>query len=202
MSKQNTVTLWTFQPFDIYRQLQEEGRYICDPTKSNFQINDKWHQAYTWLIEQMIFKIGPSPSDIKCPIWAWHTLNWEHRKPDLRKERFNYGKKGEIYALIEAEIPENDVLLSDFHQWHFVLNDSLLDDSQNYEEWMSIHTQFDLLPPNEQSEIKRQSWNLIFDTTPIDTPWRLNGRDIQATFWELKKDQIKSIKHFKCGYRS
>lgn len=77
-------------------------------------------------------RISEPPTGVTYPIWAWHTLEWQHKKPDLRRMEFHSYK--EKYVCIETEISADKVLLRDEMDWHFVLNDSYMPWAQNQEE--------------------------------------------------------------------
>ena len=86
--------------------------------------------------------------------------------------------------MFELEILDNEVILTDFEYWHYVLNNSAL--IQDLEKFYT-------------NEEKLESWQNIFD---LD--FRLYGdeddekfpRYVQATFWGIKKENVLSIKKF------
>lgn len=188
------MKLWTIQPIEVLQEIEEKGYFICNPQKSKNIDFGNFSTAYNWLITQMNSRIKDKPSNVSYPIWAWHTRDWKHKKPDLRQS--GYDTSGTKCVCIEVEIPDKDVLLSDFDAWHFVLNDWWLDDSQNEDEWDYNHNWFDNLPTDKQNELKLNSWQKIFDLTPVDSDWKCNGRYIQATFWKLNKKNITKIQYF------
>jgi hypothetical protein len=90
------------------------------------------------------------------------------------------------------------VLLSDEEAWHAVLNDSYHGNSTNEQEFDAEWEWFESLPPDEQDRIKRKSWGKIFIVSPpFENDWERRGKYIQATFWELRLDQIIAIRNFK-----
>lgn len=185
------MRLWTMQPVEILDIIEKEGVFRCNPELSEYGTD--FSDAYSWLIQKMDEKI-PRPEGCVLPVWAWHTRYWKHKKPDLRN--IGLGMKGEKSVCIEIEIPDEEVLLSDFDEWHFVLNDSWIDDSNCEEEWEKMHDEFDALPFSEQERLKKESWNKIFDITPFENDWRRNGEFVQATFWEIKKENVKKVQFF------
>ena len=103
---------------------------------------------------------------------------------------------------MEIEIPDNMVLLSDFSNWHNVLNQYPLTN------WKRIDKKTDLLekeagkslgfddyPVDIQKEIEK-SWEAIFDLDRRDKEvgrtYKRN-RSIQATFWMLKPENVISV---------
>lgn len=82
------MRLWTIQPESLYQLLKAEIVIYCDPLKSEGIVECQFGTAYEWMAEQMKLRIGDPPDDVKYPIWAWHTFNWKHQRPDLRRIEF------------------------------------------------------------------------------------------------------------------
>lgn len=180
------MRLWTIQPKTILEIIEEKGQFRCNPKQSELltEYSSTYKPAYNWLVAHMRRRIGRPPVGIKYPIWAWHTFDGKHRKPDLRKAEFkNYS---EPMVCIEIEIPDKQVLLSDEEDWHVVLNNIYFADAESGEDFDLEHAWFDSLPRQEQKEIKQKSWEKIFKITS-------QNRYVQATFWELRKEQIISV---------
>ena len=138
------------------------------------------------------------------PLWAWY--QWcgvNRRKPDLRSTC--HVDRGQRAARIEFEHVENGVLLSDFSLWHYVLNNWYLPetmaDGEAFEAELSAHEPFPcamgVLPGAYRRRVE-DSWNRIFDldwaAEDISDPYP--RKQIQATFWELRVDQIRDVKIF------
>lgn len=185
------MRVWTMQPIEVWEQLERDGTFCCD---EKFAENAKdFKDSYAWLIEQMDKRIN-HPSECNLPIWAWYRYDWVNKKPDLRHTGFGY--KGEKSVCIELEVPDNEVLLSDFNAWHYVLNSCWYDDSKNEEEWEQLHDWFDNLPGEEREKLRIESWQKIFNIEPVRSEWASNGRFVQAVFWEIKKEYIKKVQFF------
>lgn len=57
---------------------------------------------------------------------------------------------------------------------------------------------FDSLPSEEQTAVKMKSWEKIFNVSPpYESVWGCCGKYVQATFWEMKLDQVVAIRNFK-----
>ena len=112
------MRLWTIQGIEIYEQLQREGVAYC--TKPSWSDDEKFMKAYHWMADQMRQRIGEPPiKDIKYPMWAWYQYNSaKSKKPPRSYLDIQEG----ISAYMEIEIPDNEVLLSSFTNWHNVLN--------------------------------------------------------------------------------
>lgn len=186
------MRLWTVQPDEVYALISDNGVYHCDSEKTECIKYLGFTAPYQWLSEQMTKRVGPPPDGVDFPVWAWHTMKWEHKRPDMRRSEFRSEKRP--FVLMEIEIPDKDVLLSDEELWHFVLNDSYLSDAENETDFEEDWDRFDLLSEEEQQKEKESSWERIFAVSPpIDNGWNKVGRFIQATFWELRKEQVIRI---------
>jgi hypothetical protein len=186
------MRVWTIQDKKAYDALCEKGVLRCDPKLAEYLTEDIFRRAYDWIASEMEARVGQAPQGVAYPIWAWYLLSGKNVKPDLRRYEFR-GFEGEHY-IIEAEIPEADVLLSDEMMWHFVLGNYYFavnaGEDVDTPEYTADEARFDALPPDEQACEKRRSWERIFDKNCC--PWD----DVQATFWELRKEQIISVRKF------
>jgi hypothetical protein len=190
------MRLWTIQPVEVLEEINRLGYYICNPKKAMY-ISDKevnFKSSYDWLIIEMEKRIGKRPNGVSYPVWAWHTRDWQYKKPDLRQA--GYDTPGTKCVCIELEVPDNEVVLSDYDVWHFILNDWYFDNSMNEEEWDSKHKYYDRLSPEKKLEKKLKSWQGVFNITPYESDWFCRGRYIQATFWVLKSSYIKKVQYF------
>ena len=189
------MLLWTIQPEEVLRMLRCNGVFHCNSDKTIY-LNDDWKfdQSYDWMVKQMEKRIGKRPEGVKYPIWAWHTFDWKHKKPDLRDHYFSahYG----VYACIEIDVPEETVLLSDEENWHYVLNDWYFSAAKSEEEYNFYETEYEALPDDEKSRAREKSWEHIFEVEPIDTEWHRQGCYVQAVFWELKLSQVRKVTWF------
>lgn len=189
------MRIWTIQPLNIYEQLKNGEAYRCEFEKSQLRDSEEFHKAYKWMADQMKKRISLPPAGAKYPIWAWHTRDWQHKKPDLRSSDMRHFT--EPYVCIELEVPENEVLLSDFDAWHFVLNDFPCIECHSEEEFDQIYDNYSAMNQEEQEKVKTESWDRIFDITPMEDEWNINGKYIQASFWELKPEYVVSVRHIK-----
>lgn len=188
------MILWTIQPIEVYNIIQEKGYYICDESKSELLVYDSFKNAYNWYIEKMIQKVGLPLENIKYPVWAWYKRKGKRKKPDLRES--GYAMRGTKMVCMEIEIPDEQVVLSDFDNWHFVLGDYYYSQAVSEEEWDKDQDLFDSLPELEKQEKKIQSWKIIFNIESQKENGLNQGNFIQATFWKLYKEQIKKVQFF------
>jgi hypothetical protein len=189
------MRLWTVQPVEVWEILKKQGYFICEPEKSDYLSSDwGFKKSYDWLVNQMDMRVGKRPNGVSYPIWAWHTRDWKHKKPDLRN--IGLGNKGEKSVCIEIEIPDNEVLLHDYDAWHYVLNNWWYDGSFSERDWEKKHNWFDKLSNEEKEILTKKSWERIFDVSPFKNDWFQKGRYIQATFWVLYLKDVKNVRYF------
>ena len=142
-------------------------------------------------------RLGPPPPDVSVPVWAWAVYDGKAEKPDLRTTDFrncNYPS-----YCIEAEVPDRKVLLTDEPAWTtFCLNDWYAGSTKSEKEDDKLRAWYDALPEEEKTSVRRKSWEQIIgpDWKNSEDDWCCMGRYVQATFWELTKDQIISIQIF------
>jgi len=143
------MKLFTIQDEAAFDCLQNTGVLRCNPELSDLVQECEFGRAYDWIADEMRKRIDEPPAGVKYPFWAWHSLYGKPAKPDLRRTEFN-NYCGEHY-IIEYEIPNNQVLLSDEGNWHFVLNDWFLpSDVDNEAIYDAEDKKFETLPQPEQ----------------------------------------------------
>lgn len=188
------MILWTLQPLDVYQEIICTGKYVCKPRLSVCLSEMGFRDAYDWLVRQMIKRIGLPPNGVIYPVWAWHTTYNQHKKPDLR--RMDFRESEAPMVCIEIEKADDEVLLSDEENWHFVLNNQYF--SENEDEDRIFNT----LSEYEQEKVKIKSWERIFDITAFENEWMRRGCFIQATFWMLELKDIRRIWHYGAKYNN
>lgn len=185
------MILWTIQSEKVYRSILETGVYHCNLGRSPLY---DFKPQYDWLVEQMIERIGERPEGVEYPVWAWYQWEGVRKKPDLRRERWGNGRKGDRFACMEIDIPDKDVLLSDLDLWTIVLNNGLI--SETEEEYFELKNIYNTLSEGEQQKMKKKNWERVFDLSHLENDWIIRGDSIQATFWELHREQIRSVRMF------
>ncbi|MBR0090431.1 MAG: DUF3841 domain-containing protein [Lachnospiraceae bacterium] len=191
------MKLWTIQTLEVYEIIEKRGIFHCDFRRS--WMKSYYRNQYAWLAGQMRKRIGNPPRGVQYPIWAWYQWEGIRKKPDLRRERWHNGNAGDQYVCMEIDIPDDEVLLSDFDAWSIILNDGLL--SSTEEEDKRIERKYNAVSKEGQRIMKEKNWEGVFDLSQLDNEWMIRGDSIQATFWELKKDHIKTVRHFSSASR-
>jgi hypothetical protein len=190
------LRIWTIQPASLYERLKAEQVLLVDG-RCGDRISP---HAYHWMIEQMRRRLPPSKA--RFPWWGWY--RWEsvrRAKPDLRSGwHLARGTKG---TRIELELDEREVLLSDFDDWHYVLNhwflshDKAENDQFDREQKKAGYYPWGQYPEPLRSKVLA-SWERIFDFAQPGHDWRgrFRTKAIQATFWELRLKDVTDVTFF------
>ena len=180
------MILWTIQHEDAWRSAQGTGFLRADGRR---QWRD-FRAAYRWMEHEMRRRVGEPPRGVRHPIWAWQQYENERvRRPDLR--RSGHLPSGTRGVLVEFTASADQVLLSDFELWHYVLNRWYLPQTPSEAAAMLADT---LSVPDPES-----SWQRIFD---LD--WHLEDiavsrpeKTIQATIWHVPLGAVRSVREFR-----
>ncbi len=187
------MILWTIQPERVFRLIYKRGVYRCDLSKSGME--DFADPQYDWLVAQMKKRIGPPPEGVKYPVWAWYRWSLTKKRPDLRAIRWWWGQKGDKFYRIEIDIPDSEVLLSDYDGWAWqVLNSWILTDTE--QEYDELHKIYDTLSAEDKKNFLAKNWERIFSISHFENGWTNRGNTIQTTFWELRRENIRSFTPF------
>ncbi len=172
------MKLWTLQPHSVAEKLKAGEPYVCDPLISSFSNDDDFIKSYDWLVSEMA-KVIPQPEHVRWPAWAWHTNYGVQTKPDRRRGMFN--NYDELDSILELEVPDELVLLSDFDDWHCVLNNCAIMSDEEYEAWPE-KDEWDCAVYTD--EFKLDSWKKVF---------RSNTEFVQACIWTIEPEYLVKV---------
>ncbi len=185
------MTLWKIESLTVWHKLQQES--VLRARREH--IDADFLNAYDWLRGQMTPRIGPPPEPDVYPMWAYFQFaSATKRRPDLRRISSGYSRD-QTMVLVELGVEESRVLLSDYHDWHYVLNDQYFPVSlDDFESFASANHD-----EETARQLKLRSWPRIFDLD-FRAPEVTSPRDektIQATFWELRLEDVASLREFR-----
>lgn len=174
------MRLWTFQPPTVLEDLRNGCSFCCNPLLSeHIQDFPDFRRSYDWMVKSMEARLTASqrPAGVSYPVWAWYVSYDTHKRPDRRFRMFN--KLSEC-RLAELEVDESRVLLSDYDDWHCVLNNIPLFRDERY---------YDMFYDDWMWSMSRQeksvTWNSIFDVS--------NSSFIQATLWKFDPQDVVKV---------
>jgi hypothetical protein len=191
------MKLWTIQRIEVWELLQTQGVY----RGAKECVWEEFHAPYEWLIGEMEKRIGPRPDPQSYPVWAWKRWCGSRLRPDLRFG--GHLEKGTRGVRLEIDIPDEQVVLSDFDKWHYALGYWYLAETDEEEEAFNAEIKrhgLDYyrqkpLPNDDYHQKIVDSWQRIFDIAP-ECEEDARTLSTQATFWELKWEQVKRVDFF------
>ncbi|KNY25486.1 DUF3841 domain-containing protein [Pseudobacteroides cellulosolvens] len=157
---------YSIQDLNAWTEAQHRG-YLIGNEK---YVWEEFLRPYHWMMSQMLKRI-PEYNE-EYPIWLWP------EKPDLR--RSGHMERGKKAILIEVELPDSKVLLSDFQAWHCVLND------------------YPILDYDDEIIDMELSWERIFDLEYLRKHPDWGMLDIQGVTGKIYLNQVKSVREFTC----
>ncbi len=196
------MKLFSFQSNDALHTLEKifvyfpYGNFAQNPS---FLDSPSFLFAYSWLIKKMQERNISYQFNSKNMIWSWFLIDGVN-KIDKRKS-FTRNFQNKPFALLELDIPEQRLLLSDFDAWHYVLNYwpiNIEEKNINFDFYQ--HKPYDqdfhkYAHPLEHQKIL-DSWNLIFDLKKSSEILEISSPNVQATFFEIFSNDVKKIHIF------
>lgn len=197
---ETTMRVYTIQTIVFYEELLHNGVAYCNR-------ESEWCRdckvQYDWMAEQMRKRIGGPPiPEIKYPVWVWLQYN-SKKAPMPPMSPKEIPSRHEEAVMLELDVPEDAVLLSDLDLWLLPLNHWAINNKREdkllykklglYEEKHGKCYEMHEYP----EEIRRKifdSWDRVFDLDIRDryiTTARRQNRSIQGTIWLLRKEWLK-----------
>ena len=179
------MKLYTIQHESVYHKILKNKVYTTD---KRFICSKSFQKAYEWMSKMMKkYRVGSSR-----PIFCYVD------KPDLRVERYSFSDtrkaKSLNMVLLEIEVPDERVLISDFSLWHFVLNDYSIFFGSEEEVWEGKEK------TKSYIKFKEKSWErcLVLPQNDFSNyPKDLQSSGMkQACIPEIKQEYIKKVTPF------
>ena len=214
------MILQTIQPVSVLESLQKDSIVFSAPDYSEYDEDGQawtFKLSYEWLKKQMLTR-GVMPEKNETDIfWAWAWSGDRGKKlVDMRTRPYC---RSQDNVLLTINKNPQDILLSDFSLWNFVLNYwALYTSKQDEKMWNNIckekstnyfnHKPLTQYHLNEKIE---KTWELIFEIEEKDNGFYFNTdkkvqkylevynkpQVVQATFWNIKKDELKKVQYIK-----
>ena len=199
------MKVYTIQTVSFYEELINDGIAFCK--REGYWCRENRFQ-YDWMAEQMRKRIGEPPlPEIKYPVWVWQQYRSKKRPtPIMSPCDIEEGESEAV--MLELEVPDDAVLLSDLDLWIHPLNgweicskrESKFFDKVKaaYEKEHGRCYHLNAWSPDIQCKIVA-TWERVFDLDWIDpyqAPSRRKNRSIQGTIWLLRKEWLKVVHIF------
>lgn len=187
------VTLWTRQDIRSLKDLEEKGVHRIQKwyIEEQFEdISDHYIPLYRWFVNKANEKV-PKPEGVEFPIWC------------------SISEKSMLRPIVDSvvyvvDIDESEVIYFDGRKWDYVLNHLYLpkdeEDMENYrkeierkglkDSFSFIDGKYASFYPLEKKKVM-DSWTRVFEIED----WNIFG--VQANIWEIRKDMVKDIIHYK-----
>lgn len=152
---------YTLQRLEAYKKALEMGYLTGD--KKYVMSDFENENSYEWMKLQMKSRLLNYNNEE--PIWLWLTPKDINILEILEND----------YVLLEVNIKRENVLLSNFEAWHYVLNDWNFDDNMK----------------------KEDTWEFIFDKYKLGKfDFGFEDDELQGTTGKIDVKHIKPIKYF------
>jgi hypothetical protein len=186
------VRLWTFQPHGLVQHdISARGSYHAVRALSSFHDEPMFQDAYSWMIRQMsthhVMKSRALRHDTSTsPIWFY--ARWRGENGDILEDIHDMRCEhdfdwAEDMDMIVVDIPEERILLTDFDDYHCVLNGICL---MTEEQWEQYERQGS---PDISEDDIRKSWD-----GAVISPSSMSDHDyVQATVWDIRRTDIIAI---------
>ena len=189
MMESPVVRLWTIQHAGAWDRARRRGVLRAD---GRF-VYHHHRRAYRWMRGQMARRVSGYRNHY--PIWAWY-----RPKPDLR--RAGHLPRGESGVRLEFLAPMESVLLSDFMNWHGVLNDGPITlDEAEYDAFQRACAL--TCRPGRHTPACRKAteatWERVFELERpdrADPVWWGEGDLIQAVLPEVPLSWVTAVTRF------
>lgn len=171
------MKVYTVQRLAAYHKLRERGFLVGDEK----YVWEEFKEPYHWMMKQMVKRIE-GYNGIDYPIWLWRT-----RVDRNSSGHFSKGTKGVILTL---EIPDDQILWSDFFLWHGVLYNGSVSGSEEEENRLE-----------ESGENIEYTWERIFDFDWLrnaDSKWvgEYDESNLQGVTPIITMDMVKKVTRF------
>lgn len=189
------MKLVTFQTMDALKELINKEVLCCDKKYINFE---KVGYAYNFIVSNMK-KVIPSPENDMYPMWAWVKCHNSICPPKVKKENNN------TIVKITFNKPDNEVFVTDFALYSFVLNNIYIpkdkNDKQNFDKLLlkyNINTddlrafvRKDKYPCHRTDKNYLSVCEKIYNS--FDKIITDNGDILQGCVWDIKLCDVEKI---------
>ncbi len=192
------MQLFTVQTKQAYEAMMKNGVLRIGENEASYTMAARYkeifEEPYAYITERMRRYIKEAPKGCVYPIWAWY--KYANRRAPMKPRLYEeYGEQ----MLITFRVPGKSVLLSDFNLYEAyalhslpMLRDAELEAYLNWQQEKGSEKEAQHL----LALIKDASWERMF-MPYADKALAVSKSYIQATVWEIKREQIVSAELLK-----
>lgn len=163
---------WSLQTVEAWDEAQKRGYLEGSEEHAAFL------EEYNWMMEQMKKRLVNYNGEY--PIWLWI------KKPDMRST--GHFVSNTMCVRLTIDLGDEDVLVSDFDDWHSVLNDGFCADNER---------EYDDYYLGKLKMSKEESWERIFELNRNRDPeWHGTRRDLQGVTGRVELSKVVRVEHF------
>lgn len=193
------MKLVTIQTMSAYRSLLEKGYLIADMQFINLP---KYGVPYDYVVGKM--KDIDNPFNAKYPLWAWVQYGKIASPPSNKLLGF-FKKNDEQVVRITFEKPENQVLISDYVKYHFMLtNEYLPENIEDYQSFQKILLEKGVSKEDLLAFVRRDKYDKFrndedfqFVNEKIKNSYERIFSSLgdfkQGTVWNIDKEEILKV---------
>ena len=193
------MKLVTIQTLSAYKSLQKNGYLIVD---SKFVNDKKYGVPYRYIMERMDKK--SNIYNAEYPLWAWVKYG-SFVSPPKNKLLGFFPKEDSQVVRITFEKSDNEVLVTDYIKYHFLLTNEYLPkdilDKQKFDIYLEKRgiTKEDLLAYVRRDKFDNFRIDEVFNSAnkkiqkSYDRIFQTDGKFLQATVWDIKLSDIIKV---------
>ena len=190
------MKLVTFQSMDALKFLVNNGYLICD---ENYINKEKAGSTYEWVIEKMNSYVKNNTKS-KYPIWCWVKCYNGLCPPKHKGERV----KG-FDVKITFNKDENEVFITDFRRYSFLLNNTYIPDSlSNKEKFEDNLAKYNITQDELKAFVRQDKYDghrndekyiemCKIIRSSFDKCITRNSDVLQGCVWKINLDEIENI---------
>ena len=193
------MKLVTFQSIDALKDLVSKGYLECDENKI---LSEKNLPIYDWIVEKMS-EIN-NPTNAKYPIWCWvrcYNGIWPPKRRDKKVEGFD--------VKITFHKNEEDVFITDFRRYSFLLNNIYIPNSlKEKEEFEKTLKKYNITKEELKAYVRHDKYsNHRTDKEFLDVCNKIrntfdrcitkDSNILQGCIWRINLDDIEKIEILK-----
>ena len=196
------MKLTTFQTLKAYNQLISKGYLVVD---SNYVNTKKYGVPYNWIVEKM--NNINNPYNATYPLWSWYQYGGiSHPRKNTLLPFFD---EDNVIVKITFQKDDKDVLLTDFVKYCFMLtNEYLPSDKKDFDNFNKLMIDYKVSKEDLLQYIRRDKYNsyrnddnFTYINSMINKSYdrilNIESNIIQATIWDIKKEDIINIEFIK-----